>query len=234
MATGIIYVLHGRRNKLPKANIQLLRDFIEITETPACIGFLEGKQLTLEDGLRQLQEQVDHIIIAPVLLFAATHVKQDIPRRVLATVSPDVSLTFLKPLATTNAVYDFLRDQISNALAENPERPVLLIAHGTPHYNEPYTQLKTIAEHLEDDLGVTVRCANYIGHHLIQNVVKSDSKPLIVQRLFLTDGRLANRIRDRVTAIQPDSIFLPTLEDHQVITQALQERLNAVNQVSSN
>ncbi len=229
MTTGVIYVLHGRRGKIPKANIALLQSFMAKSDRPATIGFLEGKEQTLEQGVQALQTQVDDLIVAPVLLFSATHVRWDLPKRIAAVISSDVHLTFLKPIGTTEAIYQYLADQLATAVSEHPGRKVLLVAHGTPHFSEPYRLLKEIAARLETQLGVPVLPANHIGHHQIEEVLANESAPLIVQRFFLTDGRLANRIKTRVEKCQPDSLFLPTLEDEPVITDALAERLRTIN-----
>jgi hypothetical protein len=48
---------------------------------------------------------------------------------------------------------------------------------------------------------------------------------LIVQRLFLTEGRIAGELQARIAAQLPDSVFLPTLENQPALAQAIVERL---------
>lgn len=234
MTEGILYVLHGRRGKISKSNIELLQTYLVQLGVPSVISFLEGQQQTLEDGVRFLQDRVEQLTVVPVLLFSATHIRWDIPRRINAIIRSDRSFDVLKPLATTEAVFDYLNQQLQSAVHQFPNRKILIVAHGTPHFPEPYRQLTALGDRLQTAINVPILCANHIGHHLVKKVLAEENAPLIIQRLFLTDGRLANRIKKNVLSIQPDSIFLPTLEDQPVITAAISERLNqyrlAVNQ----
>lgn len=226
MTEGFLYVLHGRRGKIPKSNIDLLQTYMNHSQVPAIIGFLEGQQQTLEEGVQFLQSRVNHITVIPVLLFSATHIRWDIPRRVHEAINAAISFSVLKPLATTKAVFNFLNQQLSSAVKKYPNRSILIVAHGTPHFPEPFEQLTNLAKQLQEAIGVPIICANHIGNHLVNDVLADTPTPLIVQRLFLTDGRLANRIKRNVLKSQPDSIFLPTLEDQPVIIEAIKERLD--------
>lgn len=225
---GYIYVLHGRRGKVPESNLKLLGNYSAASGKPSVIAFLEGDQQTLEDGIRTLQQQVRHIVVVPVLLFSATHVRWDTPERIGKVLDPDVAVTYVPPLGTTNAVRKYLSTQLADAVRKHPSHTILLVAHGTGHFPDPWEELQRLSDELEPVVGAPIVCANHIGGHLYQDVAPEISAPLIVQRLFLTEGRLANRIRDRVLAVKPDSVILPTLEDHEVITQAIDERLAQV------
>ncbi|MBW4801899.1 sirohydrochlorin chelatase [Loigolactobacillus coryniformis] len=225
MAQGILYVLHGRRNKVPQANLHLLQELMQELPQPQVIGFLEGEQQTLEAGLKQLQCQVNNVVVVPVLLFAATHVRQDLQRRLKACQKSGVTITVLEPLATTAAVFDFLKQQLAKACRVLPRRPILLIAHGTPHFVEPYQQLTNLAAQLQQHLPVSVIAANYIGPHQFAELLGDQIEPVIVQSLFLTDGRIAGKIKHAVQQQVPDALFLPTLENQLVVKQAILERL---------
>ncbi|MFD0897111.1 sirohydrochlorin chelatase [Loigolactobacillus binensis] len=229
MTQGILYVLHGRRNKVPQANLNLLRELMQTLAQPQAVGFLEGQQQTLEASFVSLQQQVQQVIVVPVLLFAATHVRQDIPQRLQVIKQPEVTLTVVKPLATTAAVYTFLQHQLTGAINANPGRSILLIAHGTPHFAEPYQQLQALAGRLQNELQVKVTAASYIGHHRFTDYLTADVGPLIVQRLFLTDGRIAGKIKQAVQQQVPTAIFLPTLENQGAVKHGILERLMAVD-----
>lgn len=234
MTTGYLYVLHGRRGKIPESNLDLLNNFIQRSEQIGRISFLEGDEQTLEDGIRDLQSHVSHLTIVPVLLFSATHMRWDIPQRTRKVLKPGVTLSVTEPLATTRAVRDYLVDHLSKAVNEYPGRRILLIAHGTPHFPEPFDQLQALASDVERQIGVPIICTNHIGHPLIEETLRVDPGPLIVERLFLTDGRLANKIKARVEALTSDAVFLPTLEDDPVITAAIQERLSELTLAPAN
>ncbi|MFC6169891.1 sirohydrochlorin chelatase [Loigolactobacillus jiayinensis] len=228
MTQGILYVLHGRRNKVPQANLALLRTLRQELPLPQALGFLEGEQQTLEAAFTQLQQQVDEVIVVPVLLFAATHVRQDLPQRLQAIQQPNVTVTLLEPLATTNAIFEHLQRQLIGACQQAPQRPVLLIAHGTPHFAEPYRQLRQLASKLQATVAVPVNAANYIGDHRFTELLATQGEPPIVQRLFLTDGRIAGKIKQAIQQQVPTALFLPTLENQAAVKQAILERLTAV------
>ncbi|KAA8826005.1 sirohydrochlorin chelatase [Bifidobacterium tissieri] len=234
MTTGYLYVLHGRRGKIPESNLDLLNNFIQRSEQIGRISFLEGDEQTLEDGIRDLQSHVSHLTIVPVLLFSATHMRWDIPQRTRKVLKPGISLSVTEPLATTRAVRDYLVDHLGKAVSEYPGRRILLVAHGTPHFPEPFDQLQALASDVERQIGVPIICTNHIGHPLIEETLRVDPGPLIVERLFLTDGRLANKIKARVEALTSDAVFLPTLEDDPVITAAIQERLSELTLAPAN
>ena len=231
MTEGRIYVLHGRRGKVPSSNIELLKRYIAQSGITSEIAFLEGDVQTLEEAIASVQQRADQLVIIPVLLFSATHIRWDIPKRSAQVLDAKIGVETTQPLGTTEAVYGFLRDRIGAAVQEHPQRTVLLVAHGTPHFPEPFEQLQHIAARLEQDVGAPVVATNHIGQPRIEETLEGGSAPLIVQRLFLTDGRLAHKIQGRVEAIQPDSIFLPTLEDDPVITEAITERLGQLQQL---
>ncbi|PJM72506.1 transcriptional regulator [Bifidobacterium primatium] len=227
MTTGYLYVLHGRRGKIPESNLELLGDFIRDAGQTGRIAFLEGDEQTLEDGIRALQADNDHLVIVPVLLYSATHMRWDIPQRTREVIDPNVTLEVTEPLATTKAVHDYLVDLLGKAVKEYPGRKVLLVAHGTPHFPEPFEQLTELAEDVEHRIGVPIICTNHIGSPRIEDTLTHPEAqgPLIVERLFLTDGRLANKIKARVEALNDDTVFLPTMEDDPVIVDAIKERL---------
>lgn len=225
MTTGILYVLHGRRGKVSTANLNLLAQLQQTYPNPQRTCFLEGDVQTLEDSLLLLQEQATHIVVVPILLFPATHVRWDIPRRIQAVARPELQLTYVKPLATTQAVFNFLQAQLTAALQQYPQRQILLVAHGTPHFSEPGAQLQTLAQQLQNQLHTTVLWAHFKGRPQLAQVLATQTAPLIVQRLFLTEGRIAGELQAAIATKLPDSFFLPTLENQPALTQAIAERL---------
>lgn len=234
MTTGILYVLHGRRGKVPTANLQLLAQLQQTYANPQRTCFLEGDVQTLEDSLLALQEQAAHIIVVPILLFPATHVRWDIPRRIQAVARPDLQLNYAKPLATTQAIFNFLQTQLTAALQQYPQRQILIVAHGTPHFSEPGTQLQALAQQLQNQLHTTVLWAHFKGRPQLDQVLATQTAPLIVQRLFLTEGRIAGQLQATIAAKLPDSLFLPTLENQPALTQAIAERLTPYLSVALN
>lgn len=225
---GIIFVLHGRRHKITPANLSIVDQVGVASGHPYAIGFLEGTEGTLEEAVMTLRDAaVTEFVCQPVLLFAATHVLEDLPQRVGAVLHKSETAIFLAPLGTTKAIADHLAESFQTAMAKVPYEG-LLIAHGTPHYSEPAAQLVDLATALTQRLGRQVTAANHLGEGPYQEFVRQYQAPLVVARLFLTEGYLAGKIKATVQELHPyPDIFLPTLENTPTLAKALQERLVA-------
>lgn len=228
MKKGILYVLHGRREKISRANLELIETIQKKYPLPQRVGFLEGDQQTLEQSVLILQKQVDTLLVVPVLLFSATHVRWDLPRRLKACCPADLTFEITAPLGSTQAVFDFLRAQFHQGLQIHPEAMPVLVAHGTGHFKEPFAQLQSIGDRLATELQAPVICSNYIGKATVTEVLASYDTPLLVQPLFLTDGRIVNNIKRTILKTHPNSIFLPTLEDQPALQKAIMERLESL------
>ncbi|MCH4170124.1 MAG: transcriptional regulator [Lactobacillus sp.] len=226
MTTGFLFALHGRRGKISQANLALIESLKNTYDQPQATGFLEGDQHTLEDGVAALEDQVDELVVVPVLLFAATHVLWDLPKRINASKCPGLKVTFLEPLGTTQAVYDFLYHQLKTAVTQHPNQPILLVAHGTGHFDAPLQQFEAIGHQLSQALQTPVAFANYVGQLKVQDVVATSTQPWLVQPLFLTQGRIVKNVEKLIKAAQPASVFLPTLENQPALRQAIIERID--------
>lgn len=80
---GILVVGHGTRSALGTAEFVEVVERIrrEIPEWPIEYGFLEFAEPTIDIGTEALYSKgVTSILVAPLLLFAAGHAKEDIPR----------------------------------------------------------------------------------------------------------------------------------------------------------
>lgn len=222
MKIGIMYVLHGRKTSIPQKLYAIVKDFCETLDLPQAIGMLEGQQQKLEDAVKALEKlNVHKIIVVPVLLFPATHARQDIPQRMAACAA--VPFDICGTLGTTKAIYDWLNGRLQEAIASHPTFPVMLVAHGTTHYPEPAEQLERIAAALRKDLGREVCATNHLGEPHYQAI--SGERPYIVQRLFFTDGYLAKKIGFWFEKNRPQDVLLEQLIDSEAVHKALKERL---------
>ena len=79
---GVLVCGHGSRNRLAVDEFaQLAGQLAEhLGEIPLEYGYLEFARPILRDGLERLRQQgVRHVLAVPAMLFAAGHVKNDIP-----------------------------------------------------------------------------------------------------------------------------------------------------------
>jgi sirohydrochlorin cobaltochelatase len=91
---GVLVCGHGSRNRLAVEDFaDLVRQLrLRLTGTPVEFGYLEFARPILRDGLEALNQQgVRHVLAIPAMLFAAGHVKNDIPS-VLNTYAAETGL----------------------------------------------------------------------------------------------------------------------------------------------
>ncbi|MBO0451243.1 sirohydrochlorin chelatase [Candidatus Enterococcus murrayae] len=225
---GIIFVLHGRKNKLSSANVSVVEKAAEHLKIPYELGLLEGMQQTLEEAIQSLlNQQVTEIVFLPVLLFPATHAKEDLPERAEKAIEKQVPYHILPTLGTTDAVEDFLVQQIHSV--EDSRAEVLLVAHGTPRSPEPFQQLEQIAKKVERKVKRRVYPSNYYGDHSYQSVLKRHSEPMIIQRLFLTEEYLSKKIKNEIREQREvRDVLLPTMQDSEALVSAIIERIEEI------
>ncbi|MDH6363227.1 sirohydrochlorin ferrochelatase [Enterococcus sp. PF1-24] len=227
--TGIVYVLHGRKTGVATSNVETIKELYGNYQQLQRIAFLEGDEHALEDVIQELLAQATmHFVFVPVLLFPATHAREDLPNRVAATLKASTATyEILATLGSTNAISEFIIQQLKKVtLAE--KRDVLLIAHGTPHFPEPQQELVAIAKKVSQATGYQVFTGNYLGEPSYQTFAKEHSDVLIVQRVFLSEGFIARKITRWFKAERGEKdLILATLQDSNYLKLAIMERLTA-------
>lgn len=225
MKKGILFVFHGRKNKISTANLQVAEAFEELPY-PTVVGYLEGEYQKLEDALHELKEQVDEIVIVPFLLFPATHYLDDLPERVESVLGDSKTYRILSTLGKTKAVYQFLLEQGKRALTLHPDQKLVLVIHGSPHYTEPDDELQEIAKNLEKDLNAAVVASSYLGKPDFKELLAAEKDAVSVQRIFLSEGYLATKIADWIKENRSqEDYLLPTLENSKALHAAVAELL---------
>src|SRR5262245_2658083 len=88
-ATGVLLVGHGTRSAIGRRDFLLLTERIRQRLTlPVEPAFLELAEPTIADAVARLvKSSIDRLTVAPQLLFAAGHAKQDVPAAVIAALS---------------------------------------------------------------------------------------------------------------------------------------------------
>lgn len=230
---GIIFVLHGRKNKISTANLAVIEEVGKKLKYPYEIGLLEGEFQTFEDAVHSLLNlSVTKIVFLPVLLFPATHANEDIPDRAKKLLEGKLPYQILSTLGTTKAVERFIVEQIHSIEDTNAE--VLLIAHGTSHYSEPSQQLEQIAQRVEQRVRRKVYSAGYYGEYSYQQILKEHKSSMIIQRLFLTEGYLAKKIKNELIEQRGTTdIFLPTMQNSAALVAAISERIEEIQCIQS-
>lgn len=214
MTTGLLIVGHGSRD--PNANVEfesfvaayrVRRPDIEVAH-----GYVELARPSLSTALRDLAQRADSIVVLPLFLFAAGHVKNDIP------------------LALSQARQDFpaVRFTVANALGVHPNLVQLAFARARPALEGAREATKTavivVGRGSSDpdangdfckvvrlfaegrDIGWVVPCFIGVTRPLLEETVElvARARPerIIIVPYFLFGGRLISKIREQVVAFQ--------------------------------
>ena len=118
---GVLLVGHGTRD--PRGTEQFFELAGELTKVlgrvPVRPALLEFQQPTIAQAWEALVAAgVEHIDVAPLLLFAAGHAKQDIPQAIetCRQSTPQVSCSFVRPLSRHRSIVELVIERVEETL----------------------------------------------------------------------------------------------------------------------
>ncbi len=137
--SAVILVGHGTREERGTQEFFQLGQLLarQCHPMPVESALLEFERPTLIEAWQTLASQgIDHLHIAPLLLFAAGHAKNDIPG-ILAecsTSTPHITYDQCRPLSRHPAILDLVRGRIAQTITRNQRVPsrtaVILVGRG--------------------------------------------------------------------------------------------------------
>ncbi len=209
---ALLIVGHGSRDVRTNAEFegfvasyQATRPGFEIA--PAYIE-LAGPPLAL--ALRQLASRTDHVVLLPLFLFAAGHVKNDIPlalaraRNEYSTVRFTVARALGVHPNLVNIAFDRAR-AVSPAGHQSEKTAVIVVGRGAsdPDANGDFCKLVRLLGEgrefswvLPSFIGIT----RPLFEDAAELVARSRPDSLVVVPYFLFGGRLITKLRDQVAA----------------------------------
>ncbi len=222
-------VAAGLRRKLPAADIST--------------GYLEFARPTIRDGLEALKSRGARRILAiPGMLFAASHVKNDLPWEIntFAAGNPDIELRFGRDLAIEPKLLRAAADRIAAAEPHGAAAIVrrdsllLVVGRGT---NDPdaNSNIAKLARMLWEGMGFGWAEAAFSGvadplvEPALKRALRLGFQRIIVFPYFLFTGVLVKRIyavADRIGAAHPEIelIKAPYLGDHPLVLDCFADR----------
>ena len=138
--TGILLVGHGTRNADGTRQFFELEKHLSdlVAPAPVTAGLLEFQSPSIPEAWNELLSQgVTHVHVAPLLLFAAGHAKQDSPDILMECQAPTTQITFdqSRPLSRHSAIIDLSMQRLDTTLAScqhSPERTaVIMVGRGS-------------------------------------------------------------------------------------------------------
>ncbi|WP_324729009.1 sirohydrochlorin chelatase [Lysinibacillus fusiformis] len=133
---AILYIAHGSRVKAGTdqaiAFLQGVQQEVHVSIQEIC--FLELATPTIAEGIANCVRQgATMIAVMPILLLAAQHAKQDIPREIAEAqkLYPHIQFSYGEPLGIHERIIDTLQARILEKQQPNCEASVLLIGRGS-------------------------------------------------------------------------------------------------------
>ncbi|HSU79696.1 MAG TPA: sirohydrochlorin chelatase [Candidatus Angelobacter sp.] len=246
---AVLYVSHGSR---VKEGVDQARFFIESCMEPLSVAiqeicFLELVKPSIKEGVeRCIQQGADEIIIQPVLLFAAGHVKKDIPEEVnkIKRLYPTIKFSYGKPFGQDARIIDILSERLhQSGTPLLGEAMILLVGRGSsdPEIKENF---EVISEAIWNKEGLPIQscflaaCDPRLSDGLVL-AQKSGFRQVFVIPYLMFTGIL---MKDMKKAIRPyqsvnQTFFLcQSLGYHEKLKEVLIERVNgsltAIKEVS--
>ncbi len=246
---GVMVCGHGSRDVEAITEFQTVAAGIaqRLPQYPVASGFLEFARPIIRDGLDRLRGQgSDHILAVPGMLFAAGHVKNDIPSvlNTYAAQHPGLRIDYGRDLAVDTRLLEVAGQRIEAAEALSPRRVpreetlLMVVGRGTsdPDANSDITK---VARMLWEGMGFgwTEVCYSGVTFPLVgpglEHSVKLGYRRIIVFPYFLFTGVLVKRIyriADQMAARHPEIEFLHAqyLKDHPLVLDAFADRVTEI------
>jgi sirohydrochlorin cobaltochelatase len=208
-------------------------------------GFLEFALPVIRTGLEKLKARgAERIICLPGMLFAAGHVKNDLPSEVneFGAENPNIEMLYGRDLAIDARLLNAARDRIeaaertSTRAIARQDALLMAVGRGT---NDPdaNSNVAKVARMLWEGMGFGWAEISYSGvaRPLVDaglaQAVKLGFKRIIVFPYFLFTGVLVRRIydwADQAASLNPDIEILKAsyLNDHRLVVDVFVDRVN--------
>jgi sirohydrochlorin cobaltochelatase len=209
----VLIVGHGTRE--PRGREGFFELFGEVHERlrplPVAGCFLELAEPTIGQAVgRLLENGVRRITVAPLMRFAAGHVRRDVPRAVAEAIDgrADVELYQVDHLGCAPRMLALSQKRFDEAVLERPVIPpretvLVLVGRGASHESavaemRQLTELRRGSAPAEEVRTAFLAMAQPRLSEVLADVARRNPRRVVVQAHLLFEGRLMERVRQHV------------------------------------
>ncbi len=244
--TGLMICGHGSRDANAVSQFNTLAGHFrkEFPQYDVESGFLEFAKPVLREGLDKLAERgAERILCLPGMLFAAGHVKNDLPSEVneFAAANPHIDVRYGRELAVDSRLLKAASARIEEAEAAAPgavdrkDTLLMVVGRGT-NDSDANSNVSKITRMLWEGMGFGWAEVSYSGvtsplvDRGLAHATRLGYRRIIVFPYFLFTGILVQRIYDWVdeaASAHPDIEFLKAsyLNDHPHVIDTFASRV---------
>jgi len=243
--TGVMLCGHGSRDRDAIAEFESFAAQLRpmLPSSDLATGYLEFARPVIRDGLEALAARgAGRILAVPGMLFAATHVKNDLPWEInsFAAAHPALDVRFGRELAVEPKLLEAARDRIAWAEARagaaipRAETLLLVVGRGT---NDPdaNSNIAKVARMLGEGMGFGWAETAFSGvaqplvEPALRRVIRLGFPRIVVFPYFLFTGILVKRIYEAAARVAADHaaveiVNAPYLNDHPRVLECFVER----------
>ena len=240
--TAVMVCGHGSRDEEAIREFERLAGALKarLPDHDVEAGYLEFARPVIREGLEALKRRgASRIVAVPGMLFAAAHVKNDLPWEInsFAAEHPEIELRFGRELAIEPKLLRAAADRIETAIsaAKREETVLLVVGRGT---NDPdaNSNIAKVARMLSEGMGFGWTEVAYSGvahprtDAALRRAARLGFPRIVVFPYFLFTGVLVKRIyeaADRVAAELPwiEIVKAPYLNDHPLVLDCFADRV---------
>jgi sirohydrochlorin cobaltochelatase len=242
--TGVLICGHGSRDGEAVREFELLAAALR-PRLPAyefATGYLEFAQPTIRDGLAALAARgARRIYAVPGMLFAASHVKNDLPWEVNSFIAdnPSVDVRLGRDLAIDAKLINAAADRIAGAAPGDRSNSLLVVVGRGTNDPDANSNIAKIARMLWEGLGFgwAETAFSGVAHPRVDAALDRAAllgfRRIVVFPYFLFTGVLVKRIyaeTDAAAARYPEIDFVkaPYLRDHPLLLDAFVDRVGEI------
>lgn len=247
--TAVLICGHGSRDVDAIAEFEAMAERLKgrLPQYRVGAAYLEFARPIIRDGLEALKRAGARKILAvPAMLFAAGHVKNDLPWELnsYAAENPDVAVEYGRDLAVDLKLLQAARERIEAAeraagrTIDRADTVLLTVGRGT---NDPdaNSNVAKVGRMLSEGMGFGWGAIAYSGvahprvDAALARLVRLGFRRIVVFPYFLFTGVLVKRIyaqTDQAAAIHRDIEFVKAdyLSDHPLVLDAFVERVGEI------